>query len=91
MQPQLVSSVVAAYNYPTEAIGHEIHFAHGSRGSKADEVDIIVYDSDNLPFALMELKSHHDFEREKYPAIRIPTIRHRSPYRSSQDCSSSQQ
>ena len=58
-----------AYNYPTEAIGHEIHFAHGSRGSNADEVDVIVYDSDNLPFALMELKSHHDFEREKYRAI----------------------
>ena len=32
-------------------------------------MDVIVYDSDNLPFALMELKSHHDFEREKYRAI----------------------
>ena len=59
----------SAYNYPVEAIGHEIHFAHGSRGSNADEVDIIVYDSDDLPFALVELKSHHEFEREKYPAI----------------------
>ena len=60
----------STYNYPVESIGHEIHFAHGSRGSNADEVDIIVYDSDDLPFALVELKSHHDFEKEKYPAIR---------------------
>ena len=59
----------SAYNYPVEAIGHEIHFAHGSRGSNADEVDVIVYDSDDLPFALVELKSHHEFEREKYRAI----------------------
>ena len=59
----------SAYNYPVEAIGHEMHFAHGSRGSNADEVDIIVYDSDALPFALIELKPHHDFEREKYQAI----------------------
>ena len=28
----------SAYNYRVEAIGHEIHFAHGSRGSNADEV-----------------------------------------------------
>ena len=59
----------SAYNYPVEAVGHEIHFAHGSRGSNADEVDTIVYDSDGLPFALVELKSHDDFESEKYNAI----------------------
>jgi len=58
-----------AYNYPLEMVGHEIHFAHGSRGSKADEVDVIVYDGDGLPFALFELKSAQDFEKEKYSAI----------------------
>ena len=59
----------SGYNYPVEAIGHEIHFAHGSRGSNADEVDIIVYDSDDLEFAIVELKAHDEFEREKYHAI----------------------
>ena len=46
----------ATYNYPLESIGHEIHFRHGSKGSNADEVDIVVYDRDNLPFALIEIK-----------------------------------
>ena len=58
-----------AYNYPLEMIGHEIHFAHGSRGSNADEVDVIVYNRDGLPFALFELKSAHDFDRQKYNSI----------------------
>ena len=58
-----------AYSYPVGAIGHEIHFPHGSKGSNADEADIIVYDSDDLEFALLELKSHSEFDREKYDAI----------------------
>ncbi len=58
-----------AYNYPLDMVGHEIHFAHGSKGSKADEVDVVVYDRDGLPFAIFELKSAQDFEREKYRAI----------------------
>ena len=57
------------YKYQVDSIGHEVHFAHGSRGSNADEVDVIIYDEDDLPFALFELKSHDEFEREKYRAI----------------------
>lgn len=58
-----------AYNYPVEAIGHEMHYMHGSRGSNADEVDVVLYDQNGLPFALFELKPPHDFEREKNRAI----------------------
>ena len=57
------------YNYSTETVGHEIHFAHGSKGSKSDEVDVIVHDAEERPFALFELKAHQEFEREKYQAI----------------------
>lgn len=58
-----------SYNYPVEAIGHEMRFVHGSRGSNSDKVDVIVYDKDGLPFALFELKSAHEFETEKNRAI----------------------
>jgi type I restriction enzyme M protein len=58
------------YNYPLSAIGHEIYFVHGSKGSKADEVDILVRDADQLPFAMMELKAAHEFDREKEDAIK---------------------
>ena len=58
-----------SYNYSVESVGHEIHFAHGSRGSRSDEVDVIVYDAEERPFALIELKAHQVFEREKDQAI----------------------
>ena len=45
------------YGYPIDAIGHEIHFAHGSKGSKSDEVDVLIRDADGLPYAMFELKS----------------------------------
>lgn len=57
------------YNYEKERLGHELHFAHGSKGSKSDEVDVLIWDEDDLPYAIVELKSARDFEREKYDAI----------------------
>jgi type I restriction enzyme M protein len=59
-----------AYKYPLTALCHEKHFAHGSKGSKSDEVDIIVLDEDQLPYAVVELKAASDFEREKDDAIK---------------------
>jgi type I restriction enzyme M protein len=58
------------YKYPISALCHEIHFAHGSKGSKSDEVDILVRDEDQLPYALVELKAASEFERDKDSAIR---------------------
>lgn len=58
------------YKYERTSLGHEIRFAHGSKGSKADEVDILIWDEDRLPFAIMEIKSAAEYEREKEDAIR---------------------
>ena len=47
--------------YPLAALGHEIYFKHGSSGSNADEVDILIRDQDALPYAVVELKSSAAF------------------------------
>ncbi len=54
-----------AYKYPLTSLCHEMHFAHGSKGSKSDEVDIIIRDEDQLPYAMVELKAASDFKSEK--------------------------
>lgn len=58
------------YKYPLASIGHEIHFAHGSKGSKSDEVDIVITDPDGLPYAVWELKAATEYEAEKKDAIK---------------------
>jgi type I restriction enzyme M protein len=58
------------YKYPLSVLGHEIHFAHGSKGSKSDEVDILIRDADQLPYALIELKAASEFDHEKDDAIK---------------------
>ena len=58
------------YNYPLNALGHEIYFAHGSKGSKSDEVDVLIKDSDGMPYAMFEIKPSKDFDKEKDDAIK---------------------
>ena len=58
------------YRYPLTSLCHEKHFAHGSKGSKADEVDILVLDQDQLSYAIVELKAANDFMHEKDDAIK---------------------
>src|SRR6266498_1515273 len=58
------------FKYQRTSIWHEKHYAHGSKGSKADEVDILIIDTDGLPYALWELKSAKDFASEKEDAIK---------------------
>jgi len=53
------------FQYPVGKLYHEKHFAHGSKGSLSDEVDILILDSDNLAFAVWELKSAKDFQSER--------------------------
>lgn len=72
---ELVHAVAMAllhsqYKYHLSALGHEIHFAHGSKGSKSDEVDIMINDADGMPYALIELKPASEFDREKRDAIK---------------------
>lgn len=59
-----------AYRYPLHALCHEMHFAHGSKGSKSDEVDIIIRDPDQLPYTMIELKAASEFDKEKDDAIK---------------------
>jgi len=58
------------YKYPLVALCHEMHFEHGSKGSKSDEVDILVRDEDQLPYAIVELKAASEFKSEKDDAIK---------------------
>jgi len=58
------------YRYQNKNIGHEVHYPHGSKGSKADEVDFLIWDDDRLPFALIEVKSSHEFDAERDDAIK---------------------
>ncbi|MEM6250874.1 restriction endonuclease subunit M [Shewanella vaxholmensis] len=58
------------YGYKLERLYHEQYFAHGSSGSLSDEVDLIVYDEDSLPYAIMEFKSSEKFIKDEDKAIK---------------------
>lgn len=58
------------YNYPIGKIYHEQHYAHGRKGTLGDEVDYVIYDADDLPYALWEVKSAEEYDREKEDAIK---------------------
>ena len=60
----------AEYKYPLSALGHEIHYAHGSKGSKADEVDVLIWDPDGVPYAMCELKAASEYSRDRDDAIK---------------------
>jgi len=59
------------YKYDISKLYHEQHFAHGSKGSKSDEVDLMIYDEDDLPFALWEFKAYESYNKEADNAIRL--------------------
>ena len=75
-EEELAHAVIVAllaterYKYDRGSIGHEIHFVHGSKGSNADEVDILIWDEDRLPFAMIEVKAASKFEDDQNNAIR---------------------
>ncbi len=49
------------YKYPINNIYHEQYFKHGSSGSLSDEVDFLIYDDDDLPYALWEIKASSEY------------------------------
>jgi type I restriction enzyme M protein len=55
------------FNYPLNCLYHEKYCKHG-RASK-DEVDLVIYDGDALPFAMWELKSAEEFEKNQEKQI----------------------
>ena len=69
-QRQLGKSLAASTTFRRKPFRYEPRFAHGGLGSTADQIDVIVYDSDDLPFALMELKPDVDYESEMDAAIK---------------------
>ena len=42
------------YQYTIDKLYHEQKYHHGSKGSLSDEVDLIIYDEDGLPYAVWE-------------------------------------
>jgi type I restriction enzyme M protein len=58
------------YGYKIEKLYHEQYFAHGSSGSLSDEVDLIIYDEDDLPYAMIELKSSEKYVCDEDKAIK---------------------
>lgn len=53
------------YGYKVEKIYHEQHFQRGSSGAKDDEADYVLYDEDNLPYALVELKPYDLYKQKR--------------------------
>lgn len=58
------------YNYPLSALGHEMRYPHGSKHSKADELDILIRDPDGLPYAMLEIKAASEFDASRNDAIK---------------------
>lgn len=59
------------YGYKIEKLYHEQYFKHGSSGSLSDEVDLIIYDEDDLPYALFEFKSSEGFTKDADRTIKF--------------------
>lgn len=59
------------FNYPIEKMYHEKHYAHGRKGTLGDEVDLIITDADNLPFAMWEFKSAEEYLTDQENDIRL--------------------
>jgi type I restriction enzyme M protein len=58
-------SVLASkdFKYETDAFYIERYYKHGHPSSKRDEVDLIILDNDDLPFAMWEFKSPEEYEK----------------------------
>jgi len=57
------------YKYKVDKLYHEQYFAHGSSGSLSDEVDLMIYDDDRLPYAMWEFKSAEQFSSKEDTTI----------------------
>ena len=51
------------YKYSKGSFYIEKYYQHGHPSSKHDEVDLIIFDSDDLPFAMWEFKSPDEYEK----------------------------
>ncbi|MBX2997122.1 MAG: restriction endonuclease subunit M [Caldilineaceae bacterium] len=53
------------FEYPLSNLYHEKYYAHGRKGTLSDEVDLIIFDSDDLPYAVWEFKSSDEYETDE--------------------------
>jgi type I restriction enzyme M protein len=51
------------YKYSTSSFWIEKYYKHGHPSSKHDEVDLVIFDNDELPFAMWEFKSPDDYDK----------------------------
>lgn len=63
--------LVKQLGYPVDRLVHERHIAHGSVGSNADEMDIIVLDDDGRPYAAWEMKSAEAYASDLESATKL--------------------
>lgn len=53
------------YGYRVERLYHEQHFKRGSSGAKDDETDYLLYDEEDMPYALIEIKPYDLYKNAK--------------------------
>ena len=58
------------YGYGLDSFYIEKYYKHGHPSSKQDEVDLVLFDPDDLPFALWEFKAPSDFKKNADDYIR---------------------
>lgn len=63
--------VKSEYKYPVDHLYREKHYPHGRKGTLSDRVDLLIYDDDNLPYAMWEVKSAEEYEVEKEDSIKL--------------------
>lgn len=66
-----VCMLSSRYGYPIEKMYHEKHYAHGRKGTLGDEVDLLIFDADNLPFAMWEFKSAEEYDTDRENDIKL--------------------
>ncbi len=66
----MVMLINEPYNYPLSSLYHEKHYAHGRKGTLGDEADLVIFDDENLPYALWEFKSSSEYESDQESDIK---------------------
>lgn len=66
-----VAILVRRMGYAAERLYIEKHIPHGHPGSMSDEVDLLIYDEEDLPYALWEFKSAEEYGSHEDDYIRL--------------------
>ena len=61
--------LIKVHKYEIDNLYIEKYYQHGHPSSKRDEVDLVIFDNDDLPFAMWEFKSSDDFDARQQEYI----------------------